>query len=109
VLPAQSFDLWHDRAVFHFLTDPTDRDRYLRNLRRALKLGGYFMLAAFAEDGPLKCGGLGVERYSLEKMIGTVGTDFDLIMHLREEHKTPFGMTQSFQYALFRYIPSGDD
>ena len=66
------------------------------------------MFAAFAEDGPHKCSGLEVERYSLEKMADIVGLDFDLIMHLREEHKTPFGTTQSFQYALFRYIPSGD-
>jgi SAM-dependent methyltransferase len=100
-LPENAYDLWHDRAVFHFLTDDRDRKLYLENLRRALRPSGHFILATFAEDGPLKCSGLDVERYDLKKMIGTVGRGFELIESLREQHTTPSGKTQSFQFALF--------
>jgi SAM-dependent methyltransferase len=89
--------------VFHFLTDPNDRELYLQNLRRALKPGGHFILATFAEDGPLKCSGLDTERYDLQKMTDTVGPDFKLVESLREQHHTPFGTTQSFQYAHFLF------
>ena len=101
-LPEKAYDLWHDRAVFHFLTDEGDRELYLGNLRRAIKPGGHFILATFAEDGPLKCSGLDVERYDLNKMIETVGRDFELVESLREQHSTPSGKTQSFQFAHFR-------
>lgn len=89
--------------MFHFLTDKTDRDRYLTSLRRALKPGGHFILATFAEDGPLKCSGLDVERYDLQKVIDTVGPGFTLVDSLREQHNTPFGTIQRFQYAHFIY------
>jgi len=100
--PENHFDLWHDRAVFHFLTASEDRELYLKNLKRALKPGGHFILATFAEDGALKCSGLDVERYSLEKMVRTVGADFELLQTMREEHQTPFNTMQSFLYAHFR-------
>lgn len=92
--------------MFHFLTDQNDRELYLKNLRRALKSGGYFLLATFADDGPLKCSGLAVERYGLEKMVEVVGDEFELVESLREEHTTPFDTTQSFRYAMFRHIPT---
>ena len=88
--------------MFHFLTDEKDRERYLQKLLFSLKPGGHFILAAFAEDGPMKCSGLDVERYDLQKMIDTFGPDFELVKRLHEKHRTPFDTTQSFQYAYFR-------
>lgn len=101
-LPENHFDLWHDRAVFHFLTDPNDRELYLNNLRRALKPEGHFIIAAFAQDGALKCSGLDVERYSLEKMQQAIGADFELLQSFGEEHHTPFNTTQNFVYGHFQ-------
>lgn len=88
--------------MFHFLTEEKDRERYLANLRRSLKPGGYFVIAAFADDGPLKCSGLEVERYSIEKLAATVGKDFELLDSFKEIHNTPFGTQQSFTWARFR-------
>jgi hypothetical protein len=88
--------------VFHFLTEFADRDRYLQNVRSSLKPGGHFILATFAEDGPMQCSGLWVERYDLARMIATVGPGFELVDSLREQHPTPFDTIQSFQYAHFR-------
>jgi Methyltransferase domain len=101
-LPENYFDLWHDRAVFHFLTERKDRELYLKNLRQSLKNNGHLIIAAFSEDGALKCSGLDVERYSLEKMQKTLGADFKLLQSFREEHRTPFNTTQSFIYAHFQ-------
>ena len=101
-LPEKHFDLWHDRAVFHFLTNPKDRELYLQNLKKSLKPNGHFIISTFADDGPLKCSGLEIERYSLEKMQQTIGSDFELIKSLRERHHTPFDTTQNFLYAHFR-------
>lgn len=101
-LPEKQFDLWHDRAVFHFLTDTKDRRLYLENLRRALRPNGHFIIATFAADGPEKCSGLDIERYDLEKLRKTVGADFELLESFREQHQTPFGTTQNFLYAHFR-------
>ena len=101
-LPASEYDLWHDRAVFHFLTDPKDRELYLQNLRRALKPNGNLIIATFADDGPLKCSGLEVERYDIEKLKQTIGPGFELADTLREQHQTPFDTTQNFLYAHFR-------
>ena len=101
-LPENYYDLWHDRAVFHFLTDSKDRELYLQNLKKSLKPNGHFIISTFAEDGPLKCSGLEIEKYTLEKMQQTFGSDFELVKSLREQHKTPFNTTQSFLYAHFR-------
>lgn len=100
-LPEDFFDLWHDRAVFHFLTRAEDRERYLENLRRSLKPQGHVVIATFAEDGPLKCSGLEVERYDVEKLVTTLGPAFDLVEHFRETHQTPFDTLQNFVYARF--------
>ena len=84
------------------MTEEKDRELYLSNLRRSLKPGGYLVIASFADDGPLKCSGLDVERYSLEKLAATVGEDFELIDSFKELHRTPFGTEQSFVWARFR-------
>jgi len=100
-LPAQAFDLWHDRAVFHFLVSPERRRQYLDNLRRALKPGGHLIIATFAETGPTKCSGLPVVRYGVDELARVVGAEFKLVKSLREEHLTPAGATQDFIYAHF--------
>jgi len=99
------FTLWHDRAVFHFLTDEADRQRYLDVLKSSLQEGGYLVLATFALDGPEQCSGLPVERYDAEKMQKVLGEAFTLIDTRRETHVTPADKEQRFTYALFRYQP----
>jgi ubiquinone/menaquinone biosynthesis C-methylase UbiE len=101
-LPENEYDVWHDRAVFHFLTEANDRAAYLKNLNRALKPDGHFIIATFADDGPQKCSGLDVERYNIEKLRRTVGQGFNLIQTFREQHRTPSDTTQNFIYAHFR-------
>jgi ubiquinone/menaquinone biosynthesis C-methylase UbiE len=102
-LPAQHFDFWHDRAVFHFLTDPADRSRYVASLRNALKPGGHVLLATFAPDGPSKCSGLPVMRYDTAGMLEVLGTEFKLLEERFEVHLTPGGGEQRFVYAWFEY------
>ena len=95
-------DIWHDRAVFHFLTEPGDRDRYKARLAEMLKRGGFAIIATFALDGPQKCSGLPVVRYSPESLASELGDDFTLVDSRRHLHTTSFGTTQPFQYSLFR-------
>ena len=97
-----AFDLWHDRAVFHFLTDPSDRRQYVAQLRHAVRPGGFVLLATFALDGPPRCSGRDVIRYSRETLEAELGAGFQLQSSEREEHLTPNGRTQSFTYCLFR-------
>jgi len=94
-------DIWHDRAVFHFLTQPEDRARYLAHLRQTVKPGGAVIMAAFALDGPEKCSGLPVMRHSAETLGGELGTEFRLAETANEQHQTPFGTVQSFCYSRF--------
>lgn len=101
-LPAAHYDLWHDRAVFHFLTEATDRDHYLATMRHAIKPGGLALIATFAEDGPTRCSGLDVVRYSFDELHATIGIDCELVAARREAHHTPGGSVQSFGYGLFR-------
>ena len=101
-----SFDLWHDRAVFHFLTRARDRAAYLGLLRRSLVPGGIVVVASFALDGPEKCSGLPVQRYSPQGLARAFGKDFRLIRSRRETHRTPWGARQPFSYAVLRYAPS---
>ena len=98
-LAAASFDIWHDRAVFHFLTDPGQRDAYVRQVRRAVRPGGHVIVAAFAPDGPAQCSGLPVVRYAPETLHAEFGDAFELIEHQREEHLTPSGAVQHFVYC----------
>ena len=105
-LPKRSFDVWHDRAVFHFLTHADDRERYIENLRFALRPDGDLIVATFAlPDGPLRCSGLDVERYDVEKLQTTFGAEFELIESFRDEHTTPFGTIQNFVYGHFKFRP----
>lgn len=98
-LEPSSVDIWHDRAVFHFLTNPTDRAAYVAQVRRAVRPGGHVIVAAFAPDGPLECSGLPVVRYDPEGLHAQFGSHFELLEHLEEEHKTPLGTVQHFIYC----------
>lgn len=100
-LGAQTVDVWHDRAVFHFLTDADDRARYVAQVDRALKPGGHVVIATFADDGPLRCSGLPVVRYTSEALQRVFGAAYRLESSLREAHVTPGGTTQAFVYAVF--------
>jgi 2-polyprenyl-3-methyl-5-hydroxy-6-metoxy-1,4-benzoquinol methylase len=101
-LPPQAYEVWHDRAVFHFLTAPEDRAAYVRAVLRAVKPGGHVIVATFAQDGPDKCSGLPVMRYSPDGLHAEFGAPFTLLQQAREEHLTPFGTVQRFIYCLCR-------
>lgn len=94
-------DIWHDRAVFHFLTEPDDRARYREHLFATLKPGGSAIVATFATDGPTSCSGLPVVRYSPETLSDELGDGLHLVDSERHSHVTPWGSTQSFQYCRF--------
>jgi ubiquinone/menaquinone biosynthesis C-methylase UbiE len=96
------FDIWHDRAVFHFLTDLADRQAYVERVMRAVRPGGHVIIATFAEDGPEKCSGLPVMRYKPESLHAEFGEAFLLVQHENEEHHTPFGTVQQFVYCYCR-------
>jgi trans-aconitate methyltransferase len=100
--PEGVFDLWHDRAAFHFLTEAHDRAAYIARLTGAMKPGGHAVIATFAPDGPEKCSGLPVMRYDAESLGGTIGSAFKLIETRREAHVTPWNSVQQFQFSLFR-------
>jgi trans-aconitate methyltransferase len=100
--PDRTYDLWHDRAVFHFLVSPDEQKLYLDNLKRALHVGGHAIIATFAPDGPEKCSGLPVVRYSPAALGAVMGSGFELIAHQDEMHQTPPGRLQAFQFSLFR-------
>ena len=101
-LKPNHYDLWHDRAVFHFLTKPEDRQKYINTLQNAVKPGGHVLIATFGLNGPLKCSGLEIVRYSAESLQRELGGEFQLEKQLTEIHKTPFETTQEFLYCLFR-------
>lgn len=103
-LPVDHFDVWHDRAVFHFLTDAKDRRKYVGLVMRSLKPGGHIIVASFSLEGPQKCSGLDVMRYSPASMHGEFGNNFQLIESLGETHNTPFGTTQEFVYCYCRKV-----
>ncbi|HWP82407.1 MAG TPA: class I SAM-dependent methyltransferase [Bacteroidota bacterium] len=101
-LPSNSYDLWHDRAMFHFLIDATAREAYVRRCQIAVKPGGAVIIATFAADGPEQCSGLPTMRYSPEELQRHMGPSFRLIESIPEMHITPHGKPQSFVYCLFR-------
>jgi ubiquinone/menaquinone biosynthesis C-methylase UbiE len=103
--PPHRFSLWHDRAVFHFLTAEADRNKYLAVLRKALEPRAHLVIATFAEDGPEMCSGLPVQRYDGEKMKATLGNEFEMLEQQVETHTTPAGGVQKFNYFLLRYRP----
>jgi SAM-dependent methyltransferase len=105
-LPAAHYDVWHDRAVFHFLTSSEAREAYVRQVLHAVKPGALVIVATFAEDGPTQCSGLPVMRYSAQALHGEFGAPFELLGHEREVHHTPAGNEQKFVYCYCRRRPS---
>jgi ubiquinone/menaquinone biosynthesis C-methylase UbiE len=99
-LAPASVDVWHDRAVFHFLTEPEDRAAYVRQVRRAVRPGGNVIVAAFSPDGPPRCSGLPVVRYAAGALHAQFGDAFELVRHEVEDHRTPAGAVQHFVYCL---------
>lgn len=98
------YDVWHDRAAFHFLTDPADQKAYAQQLHRALRLGGHAIIGAFAPDGPEKCSGLPVARHNAQTLGAILGPDFTLVDSRAHEHLTPGGSTQKFHFSTFKRI-----
>lgn len=101
-LPTHAFDVWHDRAVFHFLTSKEARQSYVDAVTRSVKPGGHVIVATFAADGPLQCSGLPVMRYDPDELHAEFGAPFTLVQHEREDHHTPLGMVQKFVYCYCR-------
>lgn len=101
-LSQNRYDIWHDRAVFHFLTDPADRQAYVEQVLHAVRPKGHVIIATFAEDGPEKCSGLPVVRYRPETLHAEFGEAFHLVKHDKELHHTPFGTEQQFIYCYCR-------
>jgi SAM-dependent methyltransferase len=100
-LPAQKYDVWHDRAVFHFLTLPAQRAAYVRQVLHAVKPGGHVIMATFGLGGPEKCSGLEIVRYSSASLQAEFGDQFQLLETSTELHETPFQTTQEFLYCHF--------
>ncbi|MBX6315300.1 MAG: class I SAM-dependent methyltransferase [Isosphaeraceae bacterium] len=101
-LPGRAYDLWHDRAVFHFLIDAADRWAYVEAMRRTLKSGGHVIIATFGPAGPTRCSGLPVDRYGPDDLARPFGEDFRLLEARSEAHRTPAGRVQQFTYAHFQ-------
>lgn len=101
-LPHDAYDVWHDRAVFHFLTQTADRQHYVDTVRHSVRKGGHVIVATFAPDGPERCSGLEVVRYSPERLHSEFGDGFEVVDSTRETHHTPFGTDQKFIYCYCR-------
>jgi trans-aconitate methyltransferase len=102
-VPTQQYDLWHDRAVFHFLTEPADQIAYVAAMKQGIKPAGYAIIATFAPDGPAQCSGLDVMRWSSEALAHAVGDTFVPIASVHENHQTPWGKPQAFTFCLFQH------
>ena len=100
--PPRRYDLWHDRAVFHFLVDMALREQYLNVLRAALAPGGLLVMATFGPEGPTRCSGLDVQRYSAAELSAVLGPAFRVVTSAIEEHTTPSGNLQQFMYGLWQ-------
>ena len=100
--PSRTWDVWHDRAVFHFLVDESGQDAYLGALKQATRAGSAVVIATFALAGPERCSGLPVQRYDAKTLAARLGPDFELVSETTEGHVTPAGATQDFQYGVFR-------
>lgn len=99
--PGRQYDLWHDRAAFHFLTEAADRRAYVERLAKALRAGGHAIIGTFAVDGPERCSGLPVVRYDAGRLSAELGNGFALIETRRDDHKTPWDAVQHFQFSVF--------
>ena len=102
--PATKYDVWHDRAAFHFLNAPEEQAAYIERLRQGLKVGGYAIIGTFALDGPEKCSGLPVTRHSADTIGALLGSAFTLKDTRRHQHKTPWESVQNFQFSTFLRI-----
>ena len=100
----QKYDIWHDRAVFHFITNNQEREKYLALLNASLNKEGYLIIGTFSEDGPLKCSGLDVQRYSVKELKELLKENFKFVDGFKEIHNTPFNTTQSFTFCTFKKI-----
>jgi len=101
-LPEAEFDVWHDRAVFHFLTNAADRQAYVSQVLRSVKAGGHVIVATFGPSGPLSCSGLETVRYDADQLHAQFGPRFHLTNHATENHATPWGAVQQFTYCYCR-------
>ncbi|TPW08307.1 MAG: type 12 methyltransferase [bacterium] len=101
-LESARYEFWHDRAVFHFLVEESDRRRYVRAVRHALRPNGHIVVATFAPDGPSQCSGLDVRRYDSAGLTAEFGTEFSRVSSVQEIHVTPWGSEQSFLYCYCR-------
>jgi len=99
-----TFDLWHDRAVFHFLTEPKDREAYVELAVKSIPVGGHLIIGTFATDGPEKCSGLPVCRYDADSMASTLGNRFMLVSSQNHVHATPSGKEQHFFFGVFQRV-----
>jgi 2-polyprenyl-3-methyl-5-hydroxy-6-metoxy-1,4-benzoquinol methylase len=102
--PASRYDLWHDRAAFHFLTEASDKAAYIERLTKALRPGGHAIIGTFALDGPERCSGLPVVRYDAAQLSAMLARSFTLVDMRRHEHKTPRSAIQQFQFGVFRRV-----
>jgi 2-polyprenyl-3-methyl-5-hydroxy-6-metoxy-1,4-benzoquinol methylase len=102
--PSQPYDVWHDRAAFHFLTDPNDRAAYAALVLRAVRVGGHVIIGTFAQDGPERCSGLPVVRHDAASLGKILGPSFELIESQNHAHQTPMGTIQQFQFSRFRRL-----
>lgn len=100
--PTRIFDVWHDRAAFHFLTDPDDRTAYAERVRKAVRPGGHVIIGTFALDGPERCSGLAVARHDAASLGAILGQSFKLVESRRHDHRTPGGAMQRFQFSRFQ-------
>jgi 2-polyprenyl-3-methyl-5-hydroxy-6-metoxy-1,4-benzoquinol methylase len=100
LLPAHRYDVWHDRAVFHFLTDAQDRACYVSAVNHAVKPGGHVIAATFRTCGPLQCSGLDIARYTPDQLYGEFGSGYQLLRSITEDHVTPAGKHQEFIYCV---------
>ncbi len=107
-LPPAAYDVWHDRAVFHFLTDPLLRARYVAQVARSVRPGGHVIVGAFGPSGPLQCSGLDVVRYDADRLHGEFGPRFELVEHREEIHHTPAGREQQFVWCFCRVEPPAE-
>jgi SAM-dependent methyltransferase len=103
-LPEAYFDIWHDRAVFHFLTKQSYRDQYIERVKRSVKHGGYVIMATFGPEGPTQCSDLDIVRYDSKSLHNQFGDAFQLLESSTEIHQTPMGTTQQFLYCFYRVL-----
>lgn len=101
-LPPDYFELWHDRAVLHFLTEPDQQAQYRDSLLKSLRPGGHAIVGAFSSEAPPKCSGLPVRRYEPDQLAELLGSDFEPVRHHKELHVTPGGVEQMYVYCQFR-------